>query len=123
VLTFKGPKQVEAGIRSREEIETVCADGKALLAILGRLGYAVSLRYQKLRETWELEGGAHVVLDRTPLGDFLEIEATLERVKELIPALGIAEADVVADTYPALFLRLLEERGDRSREVLFDAAG
>ena len=72
-LTFKGPRRVENGIKSRPELEVGVLDADALEAILLSLGYRPVFRYQKYRETYHL-GRAEVVLDETPIGTFLEIE-------------------------------------------------
>src|ERR1700730_16268622 len=58
---------------SRVELETGVADGKKMDAILRRLGYAPSFRYEKFRAEWSDRKG-QVVVDETPIGIFCEIE-------------------------------------------------
>jgi adenylate cyclase class 2 len=72
-LTFKGPASFEGTTKVRAEHETEVADPEAMRRILESLGYAVSKRYQKVREAWQL-GGVTVSLDHTPIGDFAEFE-------------------------------------------------
>ncbi len=101
-LTFKGRRRIEAGVKSREEIETRVADADALQGVLDGLGYRVRFRYQKYRETWRL-GEAEVVLDETPVGCFFEIEAPPDVIPGVAAALGYAPRDFVLASYVALF--------------------
>ena len=72
-LTFKGRARYEAGIKVREELETVVEDAIAMREILEALGYRRVNGYEKVREEWRL-GAALIALDHTPIGDFIEIE-------------------------------------------------
>ena len=70
------------GIFRRFEAEVVVSDFETMDVILRRLGYVVSLIYEKYRATYTL-GDAEIVLDELPYGNFTEIEAdepTIERV-------------------------------------------
>lgn len=72
-LTYKGPVTLEGRMKIRSEQETEVSDADKTLALFQSLGYEVSRRYQKVRETWHL-GGVTICLDRTPIGDFAEFE-------------------------------------------------
>ncbi len=102
VLTFKGPRKVEHGMRSRPELETRVADPDALQAILEGLGLRPAFRYQKYRETYEWEG-QEIVIDETPIGTFLEIEGDREGIARAATLLGFSPRDYVVDSYVALF--------------------
>lgn len=119
ILTWKGPRQRDRGVRSREELEVACPDGEGLVVILERLGFVGVFRYQKYRETWELEG-AEIVLDETPVGHFLEIEAEEPLVREVVRRLDLPPESVVEESYPTLFRRLLGERGLPPNAMVFD---
>jgi adenylate cyclase class 2 len=101
VLTWKGCKRVEAGVRSRPEAESGVADAEATEAILRGLGFAPTFRYQKYRETlgWR---GLDVALDETPLGDFVELEG--EGARAAAFDLGFLELDVCPLSYVELWL-------------------
>ena len=103
VLTFKGPKRVVEGIRSRMETESEVADADAVQAVLAGLGYTPRLRYQKFRETWSWRE-VEIVVDETPVGTFLEIEGPLPTIHAAAQALGRGPADYVTDSYVGLFL-------------------
>lgn len=103
VLTFKGRRNVENGMRSRSELETAVGDPDALQAILLGLGFRPAFRYQKYRETYAWEG-QEIVIDETPIGTFLEIEGDPAGIARAATALGFSPKDYVVDSYVALFL-------------------
>jgi adenylate cyclase class 2 len=72
-LTYKGAGRIVEGVNARTEIEFEAGDFNAARAFLEALGYEISLVYEKYRTTYELDG-VEVVLDRTPIGDFAELE-------------------------------------------------
>lgn len=116
VLTWKGPARVDGGHRVREEVETSVADGEALAHVLSRLGFRPSFRYQKRRRLFTLDG-ALVAVDRTPLGDYLEIEGPAGSVDSAAARLGHAPADYVTGSYAALW----RERHPHGDMLLADA--
>lgn len=102
LLTFKGARRIVEGLKTREEIETHVEDPEALQLLLERLGFRPVFRYQKYRETWSFSG-QEVVVDETPIGDFLEIEGEAEGIHRAASALGFSPADYVTESYVALF--------------------
>ena len=103
VLTFKGPKRVMEGIRSRTETESEVADADAVQSVLEGLGYTPRFRYQKFRETYSWRD-VEIVVDETPVGAFLEIEGPIPTIHAAAQALGRGPADYVTDSYVGLFL-------------------
>lgn len=102
VLTFKGPRHMQDGVKSREERETEVGDPQALEGILLCLGYRPVFRYQKYRESWSLAGQA-IEVDETPVGVFLEIEGDTEGIHRAAAALGYGRDDYLSESYVALF--------------------
>ncbi len=102
LLTFKGPRQLEGGVKSREELETTVEDPGALETILRRLGYRPVFRYQKYRESWSYRG-QEIELDETPIGSFLEIEGDLDGIHTVAGLLGFSPRDYVSESYVGLF--------------------
>lgn len=102
-VTYKGPRSVVAGVRSRPEQEVEVDDGPAFEAILLGLGLRPAFRYQKYRETWRL-GPVEIMLDETPVGVFLEIEGPAEALPGVAQALGYTQADFMATSYVDLYL-------------------
>ena len=103
LLTFKGPKRVVEGAKSRDEHETCVASAAEMRAILAAAGYRPIFRYQKYRETWRFRG-VEVVVDETPIGTFFEIEGELASIHAAASALGYTANDYLSDSYVGLFL-------------------
>jgi adenylate cyclase class 2 len=102
VLTFKGPREIEEGVKSREERETAVDDPDEVLAILRRLGYRPLFRYQKYRETWT-HRGQEIEVDELPIGSFVEIEGDAEGIHAVARELGFSPSDYVNESYVGLY--------------------
>lgn len=102
VLTFKGPREVVDGVKSREEVETGLTEGDAALRILEGVGFRPVFRYQKYREVYRWRS-VEIVVDETPIGTFLEIEGDVATIHAAAAALGFTPADYVAESYGGLF--------------------
>ena len=103
-VTFKGPAQFSAGVKSREERETEVADPDELDRILSGLGYRSRFRYEKHREEWSLEW-CLVALDETPIGSFVEVEGEPTAIRALILRLGLDPVDAIPYSYAKLYAR------------------
>ncbi|EFL49179.1 adenylyl cyclase CyaB [Solidesulfovibrio fructosivorans JJ]] len=103
-VTLKLPSEtaVGSGIKVRREIETRVADPAVMESIFCALGYAPALRYEKIRETWQV-GETHVCLDRLPFGRYLEIEGPAGTIAAVAEILGLSMADAIPLTYHALY--------------------
>ena len=102
VLTFKGPRAIEGGVKSREERETAVGDADEARAILRNLGYRPLFRYEKHRETWT-HRGQEIEVDETPIGAFLEIEGDADGIHAVAAELGFSPSDYVTESYVGLF--------------------
>lgn len=118
LLTFKGPARFDGAIKIREEIETVVADGEAMRALLGALGFEPLWRYQKWRELWRHDLVA-VALDETPLGPFVELEGPPERLLPLARLLGLDPAAGVTGSYRDLWFAHRATDPGASWDMLF----
>ncbi len=103
IVTYKGPRAAEAGVKSRPEIEVTVGDPDAAQQVLEALGYHKVFRYQKYREAWRWRD-AEIVVDETPIGTFLEVEGPVATIHAAAQALGRGHADYVLESYPAIFL-------------------
>lgn len=101
-LTFKGPRELRGGIKTREERESLVESAEAVDAILEHLGYRPVFRYQKYRESWSYRG-QQVEVDETPIGAFLEIEGDAAGIAAVASELGYAASDFLAESYVGLF--------------------
>ncbi len=103
-LTYKGPPSWEGDVKCREEHETEVGDPEAVERILGGLGFARAVRYDKDRERWRA-GQVTVELDRTPMGAFVELEGPVGFLAGTARTLGLDPSRAVPESYLALWRR------------------
>jgi len=105
LVTFKGKASVSRGVKTRTELESGVQSPATLRRIFAALGYTPRFFYEKRRTVWRFEapGRPLVTLDETPIGLFAEIEGTDEGVRALAAELGLAETDLLHDSYVALY--------------------
>ena len=85
-FTYKRRSPMEEGpVSSRTEIEFEVSSFEDARLFLEALGYQVYVSYEKYRRTYRLPG-VEIMLDETPLGDFIEIEGVDAQSIETIAA-------------------------------------
>jgi adenylate cyclase class 2 len=113
VLTYKGPKVKDFGLKAREELNTGVESGNVVETMLIRLGYTRVAEVEKWREYYDYKG-ASVSLDEVKgLGSFIEIEAPPDKVnddperfvREIALELGIEDEPILLS-----YLELLLEK-------------
>jgi adenylate cyclase class 2 len=121
LLTFKGPKEIRAGVRSRVELETEVGDARTIAAVLLEIGLEPVFRYEKVRTPWRFVAPARplVVVDETPIGLFAEIEGNEEAIRELAAELGVGKAEFLEDSYAALYLAARGRDPSLPRDMVF----
>jgi adenylate cyclase class 2 len=118
-LTFKDTP-VPGPHKSREEIETTVDNPFAMAAILQRLGFEVSFRYEKYRTVFARPDEPGVVtLDETPIGIFLEIEGPPEWIDSTARRLGFSTRDYITASYGRLFLDWCAAHRIESNQMVF----
>jgi adenylate cyclase, class 2 len=113
ILTYKGPVERDRH-KSREELETEAGEAAALLAILAKLGFAPTYRYEKFRtEFARAQDEQHSVatVDETPIGVFCELEGPGDWIDSMASTLGFSEKDYINDSYSQLFRTYCREAG------------
>jgi len=118
VLTYKGPPQA-ARHKVREELEVLVSDLDAAALILSRLGLVASFRYEKYRTEFRGPGGGAVLLDETPIGDFLELEGAPSWIDRTAARLGFGEADYITSSYGTLYVESCRGRGIVPGDMVF----
>lgn len=118
-LTYKEPGTIERGIITREEIEVEIADFAPMEAILGKLGYAPALIYEKYRTIYEM-GGTEVMLDELPYGNFIEVEGSRDAIDAVLTELGLAEEERRGASYAKLFDYVKHHMELDFRDLTFD---
>lgn len=104
LLTLKQPVQNESLYKVREETEVLVSDFTAAEKMLRAIGLQAAFIYEKYREVLQAQG-AQLMLDETPIGNFIEIEGPPERIDAVAARLGFSCADYLSDSYYQLFLR------------------
>src|SRR3954465_265515 len=85
---YKGPMSIEGGVKSREEVQTGIESFELAIQLFDTLGFKPVFRYQKYREVWRVRG-AEVVIDRTPIGDYFEIEGSVDLIRDIAASVGM----------------------------------
>lgn len=116
-LTVKAPcvGEEQAGLKLRREYESGVEDMEAVRLGLEALGYRPALAYEKVRETWRIDG-AEICLDHLPFGDFVEIEGPAGAIATLAGRLLLHENRTSRASYHELNRAWRAERGLPSEE-------
>jgi adenylate cyclase class 2 len=117
ILCYKGPKEQD-DYKKRIELEIEVSDADVTESLLGALGYAKALAFNKKRRLWQLQG-CEVALDELPLlGVFVEIEGpdsdTIARVQAM---LGLSDAPHIMASYACMVDERLSQLGLAAREI------
>ena len=121
LATFKGPMSIEAGgIKTRDEVQTGVESFELAIQLFDSLGFKPVFRYQKYREVWRVRE-VEVVLDRTPIGDYFEIEGPMETIKTIAAELGMNFEQAIRLTYADLYRQARRTRADLPEHMVFPA--
>lgn len=119
-LTYKGPSNTKSGIAVREEIEFTVGDFDSAQEFLEALGFQVVVIYEKYRTAYQL-GDAEILLDETPIGNFIEIEAPSQEVIHTTALqMRLDWESRITDSYLALFEQLRNKLGFSFRDMTFN---
>jgi len=120
IATYKGPMSIDGGVKSREEVQTGVESFELAIELFDSLGFKPVFRYQKYREVWRLKG-AEVVIDRTPIGDYFEIEGSVDLIREIAASVGMNMDQAIRQTYADLYRLARRTRGDLPEHMVFQA--
>ena len=110
-ITFKTPsKDRDEKFKIREEYEVIVSDFEKSKTIIELLGLVKFFRYQKQRKTYILKG-IHICLDKTPIGNFIELEGEKEIIIKMAKLFGKSEKDFITRSYYDVF-REIHPEGD-----------
>ncbi len=119
-LTYKDAATLQDGVLSRVELEVTLDDFSMMDAILQRLGFVPSVRYEKYRTTYRL-GAVEIMLDEMPFGNFVEIEGPLDAIQTTQAALNLAERPRLPLNYLGLFEHVKAALGLDMHDLTFAA--
>lgn len=110
LLTYKERMASEADFKHKIEHETEVADVNETENIIEKLGYTLSVVYEKHRKTFHM-GNVEVVLDELPFGLYMEIEGSMEDITKAEKKLGIEDLEPEARGYPRLTMKYGKLKG------------
>lgn len=126
LVTLKGPRRRQRGFRVRPEWEMNVSNTETADAILRALGYRPVFRYEKYRtvfcETREqsrTDKKGKVLLDETPIGDYLELEGDPAWIRRVARQLGFTPADFITESYGDLHRAWHRRNKRRSIHMIF----
>ena len=105
IVTFKRPVKKSLSTthyKIREETEVEVLDFEEMRKIFMGLGYEPVFIYEKYREVFQ-KGDVRLMVDETPIGNFIEIEGPEEAIDRTAQELGHSKNDYIIDNYRTLF--------------------
>ena len=128
VLTHKRPPEGvdDSRYKTRIETETAVEDGEALAEVFRRLGLGPVFRYEKFRTEWSYrlpEGVAHLVVDETPVGNWVELEGPTDWIDRMVGELGVEVGSCSTESYGRLFTLWKERTGSAAENMTFEEVG
>ncbi len=122
ILTSKVPVHDIRPPRFKEKIETevMVSNPAAWQRAVKKLGLREGFRYEKYRTSVRFSG-AHLDLDETFVGNFLEIEGRPAAIDRIARRLGFLPRDYVRATYWDLYVEDCRRRGRKTGNMLLVA--
>ena len=118
LVTYKGPVAFEGNVKTRDEVQTGVESFELAIQLFDTLGYKPVFRYQKFREVWRVSE-VEVVLDRTPIGDFFEIEGAVDTIRAVATQLGMNMDHAIRQSYADLYRQHRRTRADLPENMVF----
>jgi adenylate cyclase class 2 len=116
LLTYKEKLRNDADFKHKIEFETVVSDVDATESIIEKLGYILSVVYEKHRKAWHL-GNVEIVLDELPFGYYMEIEGAIEDIEKTEKLLKVRDLE----PEPRGYSRLTAKYGKEKKSGVFEA--
>ena len=102
ILTFKKPGEESEQYKIKKETEVRISSFTKMDQILINLGYQRVFVYEKFREIFR-KADILVMIDETPIGDFLEIEGSTQDIDRIAAELGFSKDVFITDNYLNLY--------------------
>ena len=123
-LTVKLPIEHQEDYKILEEFEITADDPVQLARILEALDFEPAWQYEKFRtEFRKPRERGNILLDETPIGDYLELEGAPQWIDRTAQRLGFSKEDYVVDTYRSLFVDYINAKDRKPRDMLFGEEG
>jgi adenylate cyclase class 2 len=119
LLTYKGPSK-SVRYKKRQELEVYLSDANVAEEIFEKIGYQQVFRYEKFRTEYvNRDEPGKVLLDETPVGNFLELEGAPRWIGRTARLLGFSLTDYITGSYGYLYAMYCREHGIRPKNMLF----
>jgi len=119
VLTYKGPSEL-GRYKKRPELEIYLPPSSVVEEVFAHIGYHPVFRYEKFRTEYaKPPAQGKVLLDETPIGNFLELEGSPRWIDRTAQLLGYSSADYITRSYGYLYSAYCRERRTRPKDMLF----
>jgi adenylate cyclase class 2 len=119
LLTYKGPS-TSVRYKKRHELEVYLSDATVAEEIFKKIGYQQVFRYEKFRTAYVSRNEpGKVLLDETPVGNFLELEGAPRWIGRTARLLGFSQTDYITGSYGHLYALYCREHGIRPKDMLF----
>jgi len=120
LLTYKGPSQASK-YKKRPELEIDLPDTARVETMFEHMGYHPVFRYEKFRTEYSkgAGNGGKVLLDETPIGNFVEIEGSPRWIDRTARQLGFSSDDYITRSYGYLYLAYCREKRMPPKDMLF----
>ena len=120
VLTFKGAALPARNHKVREELETDLSNAETFALILQRLGLRPLFLYEKYRTEFAAANQPGIImLDETPIGNFIELEGAEDWIDRTAALLGFTAADYITSSYGQLYRDKCTELGIDPAHMVF----
>ena len=121
LLTVKGPVASGEAHKLRDEFEIESADGQALRGMVTTLGYRPIWRYEKYRTGFHRSGDeGKVLLDETPIGNFIELEGAADWIGRTAAELGYASEQYILTSYGTLYREYAATHPEARPDMTFE---
>ena len=118
-ITFKRMiNKIDKKFKEREEIEVGISDPEKMKKILENLGFTKKWIMEKYREKWQW-GSAEIVIDKLPLGNFIEIEGNKKVIEKTAKVLGLNLKEGITATYWELWENYRKKKGIKDENIIF----
>ncbi|HYR42089.1 MAG TPA: class IV adenylate cyclase [Terriglobia bacterium] len=120
LLTYKGPSQASK-YKKRPELEIDLPETARVETMFEHMGYHPVFRYEKFRTEYSkgAGNGGKVLLDETPIGNFVEIEGSPRWIDRTARQLGFSSDDYITRSYGYLYLAYCREKRMPPKDMLF----
>ena len=110
-LDWKGATRRQDGYKLREELEVRFTDPEALITILEKLGYEVTIAIDREIAQYDFNG-AMIRFEHYPrMDDLVEVEGTPPQIEAAIVATGLPRDGFTSERLPDFALRFRERTG------------